>query len=166
MKQPRTNSPERFRNRVLRLIADGRYDDALQACDEAMDVMSSAEQHRILDYRALVEWEAGRKCDAINTMMEATKKNPRWAGHHYQISLWLIELGRYEDAVRSADALIELEQERQSTAFLDAGLFLKSFALLRSGHTSMGRALLERVKDEQPVWIAGRLVSKNDLLGH
>ena len=153
---------EQFKKDVHLLISE-EPQTAVDRCDDALSRADRADHHRIHGLRAWALWSAGERERALADLEIARRLNPHWAAHLYHAADWLIDLQRFPEAVVAADQLLDLEAARSSIAFVDAALFIKAYALVRLGDNSAARSVLNRVKDEKPIWIGGRLISQADL---
>lgn len=160
----KTLRTEEIRERVLALVAEGRHAEAIDVCEDALTKNSADDGHRLLHYRATIEWELGQHEAALTSLRAAQELCPEWAGHSYQACLWLLELGRYSAAYDEADRLLKIEETRGSIAFVDSGMMLKAFALAHIGDMPGAMNVLRLVNDERPMWIAGRLIGRGELL--
>ena len=157
-------TPEEIRDRMRKLQNAGRSDEAIAICTAAMSKISQEDIHRLLDYRASAKWRAGDREEALADMEAAITAAPKWAGHLYQYMLWCAELDLFNDAVKVSKQLVAVETERASVAFIDSARFIQSFALLQLGDWEGALASARSVKDEKPIWVSGRFVSKSELI--
>jgi tetratricopeptide (TPR) repeat protein len=159
-----SKSIDALREEVQTLIRLKRPLEAVVRCNDALSAFEFAQHSRIVGFRAQAEWSAGNREDALRDIAIARDMDQTWPAHLYQLALWLLELERFDEAPHAADQLIRLEQERASTAFIDAARFLKAYGLVFNGRRPEGLQALALVSDESPTWIAGRLISKSDLM--
>ena len=157
-------TPEEIRDRMRELQRIGRSDEAIAICTAAMSEIGQEHIHRLLDYRASAKWRVGHREDALADMEAAITAAPQWAGHLYQYMLWCVELGLFNDAVKASKQLVIVETERASDAFMDSAHFFQSFALLQLGDWEGALASARSMKDEKPIWVSGRFVSKSELI--
>jgi tetratricopeptide (TPR) repeat protein len=135
----------------------------VQRCEAALSIAEKKDHHRIYGVRASAIWCLGEYDSALIDIENARRLDPEWAAHPYHATHWLIDLQRFPEAVSTADILLKLEAERESIAFVGEARFLKAYALIRLGDNGAACDVLSQVKDEKPIWIDGRLISKSDL---
>ena len=146
------------------LVNDRDYQTAVETCARSLADVDSRNKHRILGWRAMVEWWLGDKRVALEYLEQAHQLNPEWSGHVFEKAEWLLELGDYPGAIDAAGHLIDLETKRGSDAFIDAGWFIKAYAALLNKDRALAHLSAANIKDVKPIWLGGRMISKKDIL--
>lgn len=154
--------PGHIQKQIQYLVGAGRPEEAIALCTAAMESHGGL-AHLLLDCRAALEWKAGDRQSAIRDMKAAIAAAPEWAGHQYQYMLWCVDLKQFSEAEIVARNLVALEVRKNSVAFLDSARFVLSFSLLQLRRWQEALDTIRSVKDEKPIWIASRLLTKSDI---
>jgi tetratricopeptide (TPR) repeat protein len=152
-----------LRQVIRSLISSGMAQEALLHCNSYFEANADLNDD-LFSCRADVRWVCGERLLAISDMEIAHKLRPTSRAHLYQLAHWQVDVGDYQKALECAEKLRELELSKNSKRFIDAALFIKGYSLIRLGKIDEGKKILKLVADEQPIWIEGRLVSKNELM--
>lgn len=155
----------RLRQEIRQLLNSGRAQEALSHCNSYFEATPDLNDDSF-SCRADVRWACGERKLAVGDMQKAHQLNPNSRAHLYQLAHWQVDLGSYQKALDCSEKLIELEVSKNSKRFLDAAIFIKGYSLLRLGNVADGKRVLASVVDAQPIWIEGRLVSRDELILH
>ena len=162
MKEPALNAAL---SAVDAFARDNDYASAMELCESTLMQAPAEFRHRILGWKANVEWKLGDKYVALALVEQAKESNPNWAGHLHKMARWQLELGEFDAAKETAKELIDLERRRGSSAFLDAGRFIGAYASLKKGDYQCAYDWASEIEDTEPVWLGGKLISRGEILG-
>jgi len=153
----------RLSERVLELVFARQYDQAREAIESARQDISSRHIDRLISLASFLENEMGHHEKSINLMRAAIQRRPNWPPHLYQLSVFLMDMGRLSDADLILDQLISLCERTNDPYFLDDARFRKIIclkALEREEEIAMHK---EKLPTDASSFIGNRLYKLTDL---
>jgi len=121
------------------LFSEGRYEDALEALEKALEINPEDEFALSMKVFALVS--LGRYEDALEALEKALEINPEAAPALSQKGLALAYLGRHEDALEALNKALEINPKDENT------LQNKGIALLKLKRYDETLNVAEKAKD-------------------
>ena len=131
-------------HRAHALLALGRPDDALAACQRALELRRNSAEASFAMGHALVD--LGRPLDAIPAYQAAQRQNPRLPDLDNSLALALLEANRLDAAARQLDAVVRREPGNRQARNNLAGV-LRELGRLDAAE-AMYRAALRQAPDD------------------
>jgi tetratricopeptide (TPR) repeat protein len=133
-------------------------------CEDLIKSGPSDNSHHFLGWKAQSLWAAGSRQEAIATIEAAHRMQPNWPGHLSHLALWLLECGVHLRAIEVCDKLVDIEQQRNSEAFIDYARKISAYSALLAGRYKEAQKRAAEIEDDLPSRMAGRMVTKQDIL--
>jgi tetratricopeptide (TPR) repeat protein len=125
-RDPQIRQAERLVNKCQEQMDKGEYEEALQTCNEILDIHENAEIFYNLGYILSIR---GKFEEALSYFKKATRINGQHTKAYKQMGLIYQKLGRLDDAqaclVRAADLHLTLKEENEAEEILNAVLTLR-----------------------------------------
>jgi tetratricopeptide (TPR) repeat protein len=125
-RDPQIRQAERLVDKCQEQMNKGDYEEALQTCNEILDIHDNAEVFYNLGYILSIR---GRFEEALSYFKKATQINGHHAKAYKQMGLVYKELGRLNEAQncleRAADLLLTLKEENEAEEILNTVLTLR-----------------------------------------
>jgi tetratricopeptide (TPR) repeat protein len=152
-----TRHIDRAHERLLELVRDGRYEEAIEFSRSAIDSWDSAEVHEAWNNLAYALWASGRKGDARLAISRAIELAPEDRRH--RLARAMRDAVEEDFALAKLDwtELVRLEERMNSTAFLGTALLGRAIANLHLGDLAAAQSDLERVESDEAI-VLGRRV--------
>jgi tetratricopeptide (TPR) repeat protein len=123
---PKIAQAEQLNEKCAELIASGKLDDALDTCNEIIELSDNAEVYYNLGYILSVR---GNFDEALKNFKRATMINNQFAKAYKQMGIIYQKLGKIDEAQqyleRAAEAHMVLNQENEAEEILNAVLTLR-----------------------------------------
>jgi Flp pilus assembly protein TadD len=123
---PQILQAERLAGKCQEQMDKGEYEDALQTCNEILDIHDNAEIFYNLGYILSVR---GKFEEALSYFKKATRVNSQYAKAYKQMGLIYQKLGRLDEAQgcleRAADLHLILKEENEAEEILNTVLSLR-----------------------------------------
>lgn len=119
----------------------GKYRDAVADFNEYEQLMSTQVNARFYYIRHQAEIEGRLYQQALNDINRAIQMEPKETLYHAEKASLLIRVGKYDDAITTAEELLTLEPDGSN------GYLFKGLALCLKGNKKDGLELLQKAKD-------------------
>ena len=149
--------------RVIELTFARQYDLAREAIESARQKIASRNPHELIALTAFVENRMGHTEESVELMKQAVQERPDWLPHLYELSVYLMDMGRLAEADLVLDQLISLSELRNDPYFLSEAIFRKILclnALERQEEAAMHK---RKLPPDTSVFIGNRLYTLADL---
>jgi len=126
----------RERNRIVRLMSDRRFGEAIAPLEALCD--SFPEAHDLAELLSTCYLREGRPEEAAALLEERLAAEPRWTGFARNLGLAYLNLGRREDALRAWRLLLAGEDGAENYGAVadlqwNAGMYEEAVETLREG---------------------------------
>lgn len=155
---------ERAHRAILQLVRKRRYDEAIALCEAHIAAWSGKEQGEAWHQLAYVRLMMGNGASAIDAITRAIELAPDDPSHRDARADWALDLKQYAIVIEDCRALVEIESNRGSAAFVDSAHAMRAFALVQCGRLSEANDELRGVKGDGPFRIWHRDWTKSQLM--
>jgi tetratricopeptide (TPR) repeat protein len=153
-----------FQSKIFKLCKLGKYSDAYNLCQEQAQLTTDKDDRT--DISLMISYileREGRFNESLNLLCSTAVSNTQHRGVLDQMIRVLIRLGLFEEAMTTADRLIELDSKFRYQSFTSSAYFHKAYAAWKSGQLEEAKAALDKSSESSPIWIDGALISKEQL---
>jgi len=138
--------------------------EAIHLCRKQLATWPADSLHEAWHNLAYVQNSSGDKLDALESIGKAIALAPKHPGHRDARACWALEQRHFDLVIGDCTALLEIEGERESIAFVDSALAMRAYALIQVGNPASALADLRRVAGDGPFRILRRDWSKQQLI--
>jgi tetratricopeptide (TPR) repeat protein len=106
-------------------------------------------------YKAQVLHGSGQLGDAAQVLIKTAEQHDSVDSVHFFAGQYLLELGRYRQAILHLSRCVEICESSGETWYLDSAYLMRAYCAARSGDAELARRDLTHVgDDEEMFWIA------------
>jgi len=149
---------------AVRLVRLEKYDEALEYCTSIISQIPSLDLWLALDIRAYVHWRRGDKTAAMKDIADAIGQNGSAASLRYKRAIWLVELGRFEEAVKDSEIGELIEAKSGSKYYLHSFQLIRAYSLLKVGKSFDAHMAVSSVPPEYSMWLAGQNINRSSIM--
>jgi tetratricopeptide (TPR) repeat protein len=153
-----------FQSRIFQLCKLGKYSEAYSLCQERAQLAANEdEKASVSSMIAHIMEREGRFSESADLLRSTAASNPQHRGILDHMMLTLIRLGLYEEAMLTADRLIDLDTKFPYQSFTSSAYFHKAYAAWKSGRLQEAKESLAKSEQNEAAWVDGGLLSKEQL---
>ena len=147
---------------ISSLVEDKKYDTAIAACDKLVKIYpddSALYDKRARIYARKKQWDL-----AVNDITTAIDINCKEPDFYFTRARYLINLGKYQEAIIDLNKSISLEEEYGSSYYIEAAIFFRAYSEYKLGFVEDALKDLQLVRDDSTMHLDGKVHTKNEIL--
>jgi len=153
-----------LRSKVFELCEQSKFRDAIALCRAKIDKARDEDEHvRISLLIPYILGCEGRDSESVEAQQSIVDANDLHRGEFYDLLLTLINQGDHEQAIATADQLIEVDKKFPFQSFTSSAYFHKAYAAWKLRRFRQAKAALDKSDEKGAIWIDGHLLSRRQL---
>ncbi len=150
---------------ILNLVRKKKYEAAVALCKAHLERWPEANLHEAWHNLSYVQSAQGDTLGAIDSLSKAVSLAPDYPAHRDARARLALQSGKEGLAIEDCTALLRIEGQRRSIAFVSSARLIRSLAYMNSGSIEAAYQDLKDIDDSGSFYMGGVVYSKAQLLG-